>query len=234
LARRGKTVILSSHLLGDVEDVCDRVCILYGGRRQALGGVDELLCQQSYTQFTTDRLDEATLDRVGAVLASAGRRIRQVAAPRQKLEDLFLRIVKNAQESRVKTGGATAGGGVARFLRGPDASDAPGGRAVIEGLLAAATADSSEAQAQAAAPAPPPANGPAGDVISDLVTPAGGADQRARDGDAERLTEQHRAAAAAAGRQADRSVIDALTGGKPDPGDRDAAGADQPGEAGRQ
>ena len=232
LARRGKTVILSSHLLGDVEDVCDRVCILYGGRQQALGGVDELLCQQSYTQLTTDKLDEATLDRVGAVLASAGRRIRQVAAPRQKLEDLFLRIVKNAQDSRVKTGGATAGGGVAQFLRGPDAGDTPGGRAVIEGLLAAATADSSKAQAQAAAPAaPPPANGPADDVISGLVTPAGGADQGAHDGDAERLTVQHRAAAR---RQADRDIIDALTGRKPDPGARDAAGPDQAREAGRQ
>src|SRR5258708_16032412 len=37
LARRGKTVILSSHLLADVEDVCDRVVIYYGGKIQAMG-----------------------------------------------------------------------------------------------------------------------------------------------------------------------------------------------------
>ena len=37
LAKRGKTVILSSHLLSDVEDVCDRVVIYYGGRIQAKG-----------------------------------------------------------------------------------------------------------------------------------------------------------------------------------------------------
>src|SRR5438445_9028209 len=37
LARRGKTVILSSDLLSDVEDVCDRVVIYYGGRIQAIG-----------------------------------------------------------------------------------------------------------------------------------------------------------------------------------------------------
>ena len=37
LARRGKTVILSSHLLSDVEDVCDRVVIYYGGKIQAMG-----------------------------------------------------------------------------------------------------------------------------------------------------------------------------------------------------
>jgi hypothetical protein len=64
-----------------------------------------------------------------------------------------------------------------------------------------------------------------------LVTPAGGADQRAHDGDAERLTEQHRAAAR---RQADRDVIDALTGEKPDPGARDAASPDEAREAGRE
>jgi ABC-2 type transport system ATP-binding protein len=42
LARRGKTVILSSHLLSDVEDVCDRVVIYYGGKVQALGTLKEL------------------------------------------------------------------------------------------------------------------------------------------------------------------------------------------------
>jgi hypothetical protein len=76
-------------------------------------------------------------------------------------------------------------------------------------------------------------------VISDLVTPAGGADQRAHDGDAQRLTEQHRAAAR---RQADRDVIDALTGRKPAPGPREekslprraGAGPDETREAGRE
>jgi ABC-2 type transport system ATP-binding protein len=43
LARRGKTVILSSHLLADVEDVCDRVVIYYGGKVQAIGTLKELL-----------------------------------------------------------------------------------------------------------------------------------------------------------------------------------------------
>src|SRR5215207_7998537 len=43
LARRGKTVILSSHLLADVEDVCDRVVIYYGGKIQAKGTLQELL-----------------------------------------------------------------------------------------------------------------------------------------------------------------------------------------------
>jgi ABC-2 type transport system ATP-binding protein len=43
LAKRGKTIILSSHLLSDVEDVCDRVVIYYGGRIQAQGTLQELV-----------------------------------------------------------------------------------------------------------------------------------------------------------------------------------------------
>ena len=45
LARRGKTVILSSHLLSDVEDVCDRVVIYYGGRIQAMGTLEGIAGQ---------------------------------------------------------------------------------------------------------------------------------------------------------------------------------------------
>ena len=45
LARRGKTVILSSHFLSDVEDVCDRVVIYYGGRIQAFGPLKQLLAK---------------------------------------------------------------------------------------------------------------------------------------------------------------------------------------------
>ena len=231
LAQRGKTVILSSHLLGDVEDVCDRVCILYGGRQQALGGVDELLCQQSYTQLTTDRLDEDTLERVGAVLAGAGRELRQVSAPRQKLEDLFLRIVKDAQESRLATGGATAGGGVAEFLRAP-AGEAHSGREVIDDLLAAGTAEAQPpgAQAETGALSPAPPSGPADDVISKLVTPAEETAEADESAEADRQGQEHRAAAR---RQADRGVIDDLLGKNP-AGDAAEGESDEPTEAGTE
>jgi len=105
LGHRGKTVILSSHLLADVEDVCDRVSILYGGRQRAVGEVSELLARQDRTQITVEDLDEPTLDRVRQVLRSAGKDIVHVAAPRERLEDLFLRIVGEArQEVRPRAG----------------------------------------------------------------------------------------------------------------------------------
>src|SRR5438128_12056718 len=64
LARRGKTIILSSHLLADVEDVCDRVVIYYGGKVQAMGTLQDLLATPDTTRITTPVLPRETLQRV--------------------------------------------------------------------------------------------------------------------------------------------------------------------------
>src|SRR5436190_12371885 len=61
LARRGKTVILSSHLLADVEDVCDRVVIYYGGRVQAMGSLRYLLARPDSIRITTPAMPRQTL-----------------------------------------------------------------------------------------------------------------------------------------------------------------------------
>jgi len=207
LAARGKTVILSSHLLADVEDVCDRVCILYGGRRQAVGGVDELLSQTSLTQLTTDRLDDAALAKVADVLAASGREIREVTAPREKLESLFLRIVQEAQQKRLVTGGATAGGPVAEFLRADAGTgdDATGGRAVIEDLVSAGQGD--QAPAPPAEPQPvPDVPKPAAEVIDHLV--AGGGDEAEAHDD--KPPSPNRQEPRAPRDAAERSVIDQL------------------------
>ncbi|MFA7485531.1 MAG: ABC transporter ATP-binding protein, partial [Phycisphaerae bacterium] len=58
LAKRGKTILLSSHLLADVEDVCDRITVLYGGKIQAEGKVKELLQQADKTQIISGRLSD--------------------------------------------------------------------------------------------------------------------------------------------------------------------------------
>src|SRR5690349_2935025 len=43
LKKQGKTVLLCSHLLADVQDVCDRITILFRGKMQTLGQVRDLL-----------------------------------------------------------------------------------------------------------------------------------------------------------------------------------------------
>src|SRR5437773_5586831 len=64
LARRGKTVILSSHLLADVEDVCDRVVIYYGGKVQAMGTLKELLAEADSMRLTMPPLSRETMQRI--------------------------------------------------------------------------------------------------------------------------------------------------------------------------
>src|SRR5262247_2220835 len=64
LARRGKTVVLSSHLLSDVEDVCDRVVIYYGGKIQAAGSLRDLLVRPDSIRITTPVLPKEKLERV--------------------------------------------------------------------------------------------------------------------------------------------------------------------------
>src|SRR5438477_5653819 len=64
LARRGKTIILSSHLLSDVEDVCDRVVIYYGGKVHAMGTLKELLAKPDSIRITAAVLPRETLQRL--------------------------------------------------------------------------------------------------------------------------------------------------------------------------
>ncbi len=118
LARRGKTVILSSHLLSDVEDVCDRVVIYYGGRIQAQGTLQELLSNRDALRITTPNLRRETMDQVLAVLhREVGPERIQIENPTQNLESYFLGVVEKARQSEA-TSGATAGNRVAAYLRG--------------------------------------------------------------------------------------------------------------------
>jgi ABC-type multidrug transport system ATPase subunit len=51
-------------LLADVEDVCDRISILYGGKVQAEGQVRDLLLQTNKMQITTDTISDNTIERI--------------------------------------------------------------------------------------------------------------------------------------------------------------------------
>jgi ABC-2 type transport system ATP-binding protein len=128
LGRRGKTIILSSHLLADVEDVVDRMVILYGGKVRGEGTCEELLASTERTTIEADILDDATLAEIDQVIRrrSGGlKSVRKVAAPRQKLEELFLGIVERARAENTATSGARQGGATAAFLRQGDAAAPP-------------------------------------------------------------------------------------------------------------
>jgi len=134
LARRGKTVILSSHLLSDVEDVCDRVVIYYGGKVQAMGTLKELLATPDTLCITTPVLPRETMERVLEILRKdvATDKVR-VDNPTQNLESYFLEVVEKAKRAAAETSGAQSGAKVAAYLRG-DAEARPSTDKVLEKL----------------------------------------------------------------------------------------------------
>lgn len=166
LGRRGKTILLSSHLLADVEDCVDRMVILYGGKIRAQGTCDDLLESQDRTTLETDSLDEDTVSEIDALVrrrTGGEKSLRRVSRPRQSLEALFLDIVERARAENAATSGAQAGGQTASFLKGEPES----GEQLIEQLVKAEDPVLAAALAQPQAPAAPAA--PAEDLIGKLV-----------------------------------------------------------------
>jgi ABC-2 type transport system ATP-binding protein len=135
LKQQGKTIVLSSHLLADVEDVCDRVGILYGGRLQAQGDIEQLLERDRGTVIEADGLTPEMIGKIQSLVQeSEGATINRVERPRRKLEEYFLEIVESAQASGEATSGAVQGGAVPAFLGGPG-TDAAEGQALIDQLM---------------------------------------------------------------------------------------------------
>jgi ABC-2 type transport system ATP-binding protein len=99
LKEQGKTVLMCSHRLDDVQDVCDRIAILYEGDLQELGEVEKLLEVQEQVQMRASGLrlsDELRRDLTEVVRRHGGQLV-DVAHPTTTLEDLFLRIVEESK-----------------------------------------------------------------------------------------------------------------------------------------
>jgi len=117
LKKRGKTVIVTSHLLSDVEDVCDRVLILYGGQIRAQGKLDDLLSIEKRSIISTPQLDPAIMDKVlKALHENIPDDDLKIEHPRMTLEEFFLDVVNRAKQDSVETFGAHSGGDIAEYL----------------------------------------------------------------------------------------------------------------------
>ncbi len=116
LAKRGKTILLCSHLLADVEDVCDRIAILYGGKVQTEGQVKDLLLQTDKKQITTTpAISEITVEKIRR-LVKADNAECEVTSPMDKLETFFIRTVAAAQQQEKPTSGAVSTTQIGDFL----------------------------------------------------------------------------------------------------------------------
>lgn len=97
LKAEGKTVLMSSHLLADVQDVCDRIAILHQGELKELGRVDSLLKVRDETEIRAKGLSPAAQAEVRAVIERNSGSVLQMDNPTTTLEDLFLSIVRDSE-----------------------------------------------------------------------------------------------------------------------------------------
>ena len=97
LKNKGKTVLMCSHLLADVQDVCDRIAILYQGDLKEMGRVDSLLKVRDVTQIRAESLPEEAVAEIRDIIAKHGGRSVEVDNPRTSLEELFLNIVRESE-----------------------------------------------------------------------------------------------------------------------------------------
>lgn len=129
LRRRGKTVLFCSHILPDIEDVCDRVALLHNGKIVETGFIHELLDQEilRYELFVRDWSDELTeqfedvlldifdigevrrivldgdvdVEQLLRVLSDQGVRIESLDPQKEQLEDLFIRDTAASESEEV-------------------------------------------------------------------------------------------------------------------------------------
>ena len=107
LKEQGKTIIMSSHLLGDVQDVCDRVGILYQGELKELGRVEDLLKLVEQTEIRVAGLSEEAKRKIEKVIEEDKSRLVFCGNPTTSLEDLFHDIIA---ESEARPGKRVRGG----------------------------------------------------------------------------------------------------------------------------
>jgi len=96
---QGKTVVLCSHLLGQVEQVCDRVAIMDHGRLVLEGRVDEVLAQRDRHLLTIEGLTPEARLAAESALAAHGAKVRSVTHPRRSLEELFRELVTGSRDA---------------------------------------------------------------------------------------------------------------------------------------
>jgi len=177
LARQGRTVLMSSHLLSEVQQTVDRLLIISGGRLVFQGGIEDLVDPTEYATVV-DAPDRAALTAalenahvpyevlrsgltvrdpdvaaIGRVAADAGVALSLLQRRGPALEEVFFELVNGM---RVHPSAAAPQAGV-------DAA-APAATEGVDAAAAAATTGSdAAAEAQAVAPPPEDAEPPAGD-----------------------------------------------------------------------
>ena len=98
LRDQGKTILMCSHQLTDVQDVCDRIAILHQGDLKELGRVDSLLKVRDVTEVHARGLSEDAKREIAEVIKKHGGNLVQMDNPTSTMEELFLDIVRESEQ----------------------------------------------------------------------------------------------------------------------------------------
>ena len=109
LQSQGKTILMCSHLLADVQDVCDRIAILHQGELKELGRVESLLKVRDVTEIRTSSLGPEAQEEIRQVVARHQGTVHSIDNPTTTLEDLFVKVI---QESDAHPGRRARGDGI--------------------------------------------------------------------------------------------------------------------------
>jgi ABC-2 type transport system ATP-binding protein len=102
LKRRGKTVLLSSHLLAQIEGLCDRVAILHRGKLVREGSVDDLVEEKDTESLVVSGLSAEGRAAVEATIQAQGAHLTRIEKPRLSLDAYFLKEVHRRETEHAK------------------------------------------------------------------------------------------------------------------------------------
>ena len=92
LKKRGKTVLLTSHLLEQVQEICDRVGIMARGEMIREGSLDELVRVEGQTQFIVENATPELREQMEQLINKSGAKLVAARQPERSLESVFLEI----------------------------------------------------------------------------------------------------------------------------------------------
>ena len=98
LKKQGKTIFMSSHLLADVENICDRIAILHSGKLQKIGSVKELISKQDISEISIKGLTTTLEKSIKELIKENNASVLDVHPASETLETLFLRTIKAESE----------------------------------------------------------------------------------------------------------------------------------------
>ncbi len=98
LRERGITVFLCSHLLEQVQEVCDHVGIIFKGKIVKEGRLEDLIAIEDQTEIILKDADPALISQITSLVAASGASLVRTGKPRTTLERLFLRETQNTDE----------------------------------------------------------------------------------------------------------------------------------------